>query len=390
MDRFRKSNLKDLLAHQAQPCLSLYMPTVRAGAEIQQNPIRFKKLLDEAEERLCEAGLRRPEAQELLEKAREEMLMKDTFWRQQSDGLALFIAPDLFRYYRLPLAFEGIVTVEDHFYLKPLFELFQTEGRFYVLALSKGQVRFLEGTKYQVREIELEDVPPSLAEALKWDDPEKQLQSHPVSRGRQEGEPGPTNMTFHGHGVGTDDEKTNVLRYFRKLDRGVSDFLAEERAPLVLAGVEYLFPIYQEANSYNYLVEEGIPGNPEDLSNESLHARAWDLVEPFFRKEQKEAANLYRLETGRDSELASEDITEIIPSAYSGQVGQLFVRTGVELWGRYDLGQNQVRVHSERKEDSQDLLNLAIRYTFQNNGAVYVLEAGRMPTESPLAAVFRY
>jgi len=30
----------------------------------------------------------------------------------------------------------------------------------------------------------------------------------------------------------------------------------------VLAGVEYLFPIYQEANTPD-LVEEGITGNPE-------------------------------------------------------------------------------------------------------------------------------
>jgi len=47
-----------------------------------------------------------------------------------------------------------------------------------------------------------------------------------------------------------------------------------KKAPLVLAGVEYLFPIYQEANTYPDLVEEGITGNPENLKPEELH----DLV----------------------------------------------------------------------------------------------------------------
>lgn len=197
-------------------------------------------------------------------------------------------------------------------------------------------------------------------------------------------------MTFHGHGVGTDDEKTNVLRYFQKVDKGVSEFLADERVPLVLAGVEYLFPIYQEANSYNHLMGQGLPGNPEELSDKTLHARAWELLKPFFQKEQEEAAALYRQEAGRQSGRASGDIKEILPAAYSGRVEQLFVLDRAETWGQYDLANNRVEIHPERTLESEDLLNTAALYVFQNDGAVYVVGEDEMPDASPVAAVFRY
>jgi hypothetical protein len=95
-----------------------------------------------------------------------------------ADGLALFLAPHLSRSYRLPLAFEELAVVAGRFHVKPLLPLFTDDGRFDVLALSQNAVRMLECTRHSARQLELEGVPPNLAEALKYDDPEKQLQYH--------------------------------------------------------------------------------------------------------------------------------------------------------------------------------------------------------------------
>lgn len=394
MDQFKKSDLQGLLVYQDLLCLSLLMPTERAGTESQQNPIRFKNLLNQAESRLVEVGLRTPEIQKFLEPAQEQLLNDSLFWQRQSNGLAVFLGPDLFRYYRLPLAFEEKVIVGPRFYIKPTLALFKNAGHFYILALSQNELRFLEGTRYRVDVVDLASLPASLAEVLKWDDPERQLQQHSVSGGRQGLERGREPMAFHGHGVGKDDEKTNVLRYFHRVDRAVSDFLAEERVPLLLAGVEYLFPLYREANSYPHLLEQGIPGNPEELSEKTLHTRAWDVVRPLFQKEEEEAIARYRQETGRQSGRASADIKEIVPAAYSGRVEQLLVQNTADIWGKYDLANNRVEVHQERTTQSEDLLNTAALYTFQNDGSIYVVEDNEMPDSSedvsPVAAVFRY
>ena len=45
-----------------------------------------------------------------------------------------------------------------------------------------------------------------------------------------------------------------------------------EHAPLVLAGVEFLHPIFREATTYQHLLEQGLTGNPEGKSAQQLHS----------------------------------------------------------------------------------------------------------------------
>ena len=98
---------------------------------------------------------------------------------------------------------------------------------------------------------------------------------------------------FHGQGAGNDDEKDNILRYFRKVNGALQELLKNQRSPLVLAGVEYLFPIYKEANNYPQLLDEGITGNPDELKAEELHEQAWKIVQPYFEQAQQEVVNRY-------------------------------------------------------------------------------------------------
>jgi hypothetical protein len=75
--------------NQAGPCVSIFMPTHRAGPETQQDPIRFKNLVSEAEERLIAGGLRAPRAKALL-KAANALVDDYDFWQHQRAVLALF------------------------------------------------------------------------------------------------------------------------------------------------------------------------------------------------------------------------------------------------------------------------------------------------------------
>jgi hypothetical protein len=141
----------------------------RSGPETQQDPIRFKNLLREAEERLIKRGLPAPESKELLESA-QRLLQGDLFHQHQSDGLAMFLSVEMFRYYLLPFVFKELVIVTDRFHIRPLLPLLSGDGRYYILALSQNKVRLLQGTHYSVNEVALADVPKDLAETLRDDD----------------------------------------------------------------------------------------------------------------------------------------------------------------------------------------------------------------------------
>ena len=383
MNLLSREELKMLIEKPEGWSVSIYMPTHRVSPETKQDPIRFKNLLREAEERLKQAGLRSPEAKKLLKPAKA-LIRNGLFWQYQSDGLATFISSQEFFPYRLPLKFDELLVVTDRFHIKPLLPLSSNDGRFFVLALSQNDVRFFHCTRYSAYEVELEGVPRGLSEALKYDAPEKQLQFHT----RTPSATGERAAMFHGQGMGADNAKNNILRYFQQVDNGLRSILREERAPLIFAGVDYLLPIYREANSYSHLMEPGIAGNPEGLKAEEVHEQAWKIVEPYFLKPQEKAMTQYKQLAG--SGRASNNPKAIVEGAYDGRIEILIVAVGIQQWGFFDLKTRMVHLHPEAEPGDEDLLDFAAVLTFLNGGKVYAVKPEEMPDEAPVAAVFRY
>ena len=385
MNTLTRDELKTLIQKQKGLSVSIFMPTHRAGGgETQQNPIRLKNLLRKAEDRLIESGLRAQEAEELL-KPTHEILGNGLFWRRQNDGFAMFLSSNVFRYYSLPLDFRELLVITDRFHIKPLLPILSGDGQFYVLALSQNQVRLLQGTRQSVNEVDLEGVPKSLADALQSDVFGKQLRSH---TGASVGG-GDRSSMFHGQGAGTEvPKKDNILRYFQLIDKGLSELLRDKQEPLVLAGVDYLFPIYREANSYPYLLDEGITGNPEGLSAEKLHKEAWAIVQPYFQKAGEDAIALYMQSAGTG--LTSSNVEEIVQAAYHGRIGSLFVAVGLQQWGAFEPDSNEVHLRQKAEPGDEDILDFAAIQTFLNGGDVYAVSPDKVPDNAPMAAVFRY
>lgn len=383
MDDIRREDLIALASRDQAPRASVFLPTHRAGAEIQEDPIRLKNLLREAESRLTDLGMRTPEAKETLQPA-EELLEAHEFWQHQSDGLAVFASPGEFLTFRVPLELEELVLVGGRYHIKPLLKMFTGDGRFHVLALSQNEIRLMQGTHYGMDELQLENVPSSLAESLKYDVFEKSLQLHTRSAGGAGRRP----AVFHGHGATDDDPKEKIFRYFRQIDSGLHEVLKGSSAPLVVAGVDYLLPIYREANTYPHLMEEGVTGNPEGWKPQELHDHAWEIVGPHFRKGIEAAADRYRELQGTG--LASTSIEEALVAATTGRIDTLFVPVHEHVWGAYDEAEGSVEVTGERSTSSEDLLDLAAVQTLSGSGTVYAVDREEMPGEGAIAAIYRY
>jgi hypothetical protein len=389
-DSISKRELGELLEGAGGgPCVSIFLPTVRAGSETQQNPVRFKNLLREATHRLEERDLGDRALDELLAPARA--LVDDyDFWQHQEEGLAVFLAPGFFRTYRVPLGFKELAAVEDRFHLKSLLPLFNVRGRFFILALSQKQVRLLTGDRNEVREVDLEDVPTSLAEALGHDLTRPSLQHHIVNAAAGAGANagGGRSAIFHGQGGGEEDHKAEIHRFFQILDNELSGYLGDRREPLVLAGVDYLRAIYREVSDRPQTLDEGVSGNPDDLDAAQLHAAAWEIVEPHLATRRKAAAERFHelLGSGR----SEQKLAEVVPATVDGRVDTLFVASGVRRWGRFDADERKVERHGEQTTESEDLLDFAAVHTYMNGGTVYAVEPDEVPGGKDLAAVMRY
>lgn len=387
MSTISRDEIRVLLNTRADYCISLYVPTDRRGvASTQQNPIRFKNALRQAEDRLLACGLRPLEVQAILDPA-TRLPQQTNFWRYQNDGLAVFLTSDmrLFRYYCLPLSFDELVVVTHRLHLKPLLPLLNGDGQFYVLALSQNEVRLLRCTRYGVTPVELSNIPTSLDEAVPHDSSAAQAQLHT----RMQGHGAMAHATIlQGYGVGNEGHKADLLRYFQQIDQGLRVLLPDGQTPLVWAGVHYLLPIYREANTHAGLLEYGISGNPEGIRAEELQAQAWAIVQPIFAQAQVDAAARYQRYAGTGQ--ASNDVLEIIMAACHGRVDVLFVAVGVQQWGLVDAETGAAQMHPEAEAGDADLLDFAAIETFVRGGTVYAVAPDDVPGGAPLAAVLRY
>jgi hypothetical protein len=377
-----RADLQMLADTTARWCVSLYLPTHRTGNDTRQDPIRLKNLLGRAEEELLALGVRGPGARELLAAGRR-LLEDAVFWTHQQEGLALFLAPALDRTLRLPIPVKEVAVVADRFHLKPLLPLLGEDGSFYVLALSQNEVRVFRGSRHTVQEIPAKNLPASLADALKFDDPELSLQHHAAGH---EGAAGET--IFHGHGAATEEHKKRLLRYFQQIDRGLQELLGNDRAPLVLAGVDYYLPIYREANTYPNLAEENLPGNPEPFRPEELQARAWELLRPRFEAARDRAEARFR--EWRGTGRTADAVAEVVLAARDGRIDTLFVANDAQCWGTVDPEARQVHVRQQPQPGDEDLLDHAAVHTFLKGGTVYAVPASQMPGEGPLACLLRF
>jgi hypothetical protein len=388
MDRFTLGEFNDLLSVNQNPSVSLLMPTFEKGVETRQNSIRFKNLLQKAQQQMDELSYPKT-AIALLDDARG--LLEDSFfWRNQGRGLALFLAESLEapRIFRLPIALPEQVVVSANFHLKPLLPMITEDAPFLMLTLSQEAARLYRCSRFSIEELEVPDMPKGLDDALQYDDPERQLQFHTkveTVKGKH------IRGSIHfGTGGISDQEKERIQRYFRIVDNALRPVLNERKEPMIPVALDFLLPIYQMVNSYIHLVDKGISYNPQESDPGELRDRCWEeVMATFHRRELKQALAKYNdlKGTGR----TAGRIETIVPAAVQGRVDRLIIVMDRIIWGRYDAETASVLVHHDQfTPGDRDLIDLAACETLHNSGRVLSASAGEMPDELPAAAVLRY
>ena len=179
---------------------------------------------------------------------------------------------------------------------------------------------------------------------------------------------------FHGTGdkTGMEEHKVNLKRYFDMVDKGLHPVFNNVPGPVVLAGVDYLLPIYREANQSAELIEAEIHGNQEHRPIEELHREAWEKIAPKFDKREKETLERFRELNAKG--VASSIISEINDAAEAGRVETLLI----SMDGTPPTGKDGEKV------------NEAAIATLLKSGEVCTLDPEMMLSEAPAAAIFRY
>jgi len=369
---------QSLLLPGKTPAFSIFMPTPPSVRGSNENVVRLKALLRRAEAEWVATSPHTPNVHALLQPI-EHLVTAETL-SSDSKSLALFATMDFFRAYGLPFELPELVNVGGRFFVKPILPMFAGDDRFYILALSQKHVRLLHGTLYGSKEVQLHGVPANLFEVFESESFARQKQFHTASRADAGDRP-------ISHGSGT-EIKDRIVAFFRRVEKGVTPAIQDSKAPLILAGVHYLLPLYREVNTSPALVDDAITGNPDSLSAQQLHAAGWEIVQRRLEHETKRAQDQYKELAGTPQ--TSSNLREIVAASHNGRVLSLFLAEGAEQWGFWDSEQGVAHVHHNRESGDEDLLNFAAIQTLLHHGNVHSVAPVELPDGANLAALFRF
>lgn len=379
-----KQDIKQLSNIHSAFCISIFIPTHRAGKEVMQklDSKTLKNELKEVKNKLSLQELSLKEIDDLVFPI-QELIDNTGFWRKQSDGLAIFLADGLFKKYTLPINFEAFNNVANSFYLKPLMPMFVGDGSFYLLTLELEEVKLYEMTRHSITEVIINDlIPARLEESVGYDYKAKSLQFRTQKEGYGA-------AAFHGHSESDRDRKDEILRHFRAIDKGLKAKLNDKKSPMVIASQDYLFSIYAEVNTYKHLLKNHITSDSKETNTSLLHDMAWEMMAPYFDEPRKEKTEQFKQYEGTGR--TSSDIKQIVPASFQGKIDTLFIENREDIFGIYDAEKHKVEIRDNQDKTHVSLLNIAAIKTFLKDGKVYLLDKEDMPNPySKINALYRY
>ena len=379
------TDLKALALTKSEACVSIYMPLHGSQPDSKQDPIRFKNLLNRAEEVLLARGMRRPDISALLKEPRE-LEENALIWHADGrKGLAVLIEPGALRCLRSYESFDEIVRVGERFHLGPLVRAFADSGQFLLLAISANTVRLYRGDQHAFEPLLLpEGVPKNLKEVERGSQFDKGLQFHTSA---------PSSLAgahvgiMHGHGLPKDDQKMLWTEYLRAVVSIWILFCTARRRRWSWRQSTTCIRLFREACQYHNLVSTGVTGSPDELSETELHRCALDAVRPALTSGKQHALDRYReLEA---TVRVAYHIETILPALEQGRVEVLFASREAHIWGRFE-GENAVSLHRGEEPGDVDLLDLAISETIAKGGTAYVIDRNEVPSREPVAAILRW
>lgn len=386
MHKITLADFEELFKRTHSPSISIYFSTDDAGLEATK-----RKALLQNNERTVMEQLQKFDMPEMLVKqvAHTFALLRDddVVWEVSQKSLAIFVSPDFYRVYQLPIKVKSFVHVSSRFHLKPLIRLVAESSDFYILSLAKKSVTLFQGDRYSLKKIQLPDLPQTMEEVVGVETSGRHLQFH-TGTATPRGSDRPA--SFHGQSSPwKDDKQRYVRRFLQAIDKVITDYLENTKAPLLLSGVERMLTTYWEIATYPQVVPElCLKGNGEEDSLTLLHELAFECLEPYFMQQEKD-----EVESVMDSgnrRYFSLELDEILREAHLGRVDKVMVAQGIREWGQFDPKTLAVTYADETTPETHDLLDTVCAVTLMNGGKAYVLPPEEMPNHQEIVALFRY
>ena len=348
--------LFDLLKHQQEICMSVYLKTNRYHPENAVDPIAFKGLVKELEISLKDK-CNTLEIKSLLEPFYQ--LQNDiNFWDHTLDSLAIFRTADYFKVFKLQRDVPNVAIVSDSFHIKPLLRIFQTTDRYEVLALSSRGLKLFEGNRDVLDEIPLIDVI------------------------------GKNTLSVLEEMIRL-DEIENSDRFFREIDKSILETVSRVSGlPLFLVALPKNQSRFRSISRNPFLINEGVNLNADLMSKDELCKIVWKLARPYYDARMEELIEVYGEAQSR--ELGSDNISNVVKAAVEGKVETLLLEADRIIPGFINYKTASYEHGDLTNPEVDDLLDDIGECLLSKGGNIVMTPSHLMPTDKGIAAIYRY
>lgn len=381
-----KASYAELLTADKSTCISLYQATHRQHPDNTQDPIRFRNTLIELEKSLSEAHD--------VGKVREmmapfEQLGRDAdFWNYTSEGLAVFSSADRFEAFQLQRPVRQLLVVADSYHTKPLIRILQSTDRYQVLCLTRQSAKLYEGNRDALDPVDLTDVPTALTDVKILD---RSVPDQPVGSygtGLRQTWAGGTAVN-HGHGSLADIKDADVKKFFHAVAQGIVEHHSRPSGlPLILVALSESQGDFRAVSDNRFLLEDGIIMDPASLDTDELRKLVWKTMEPHYLARLADLKDKFGVARSRQS--GSGDLSDVAKAAVGNQVATLLIEADRVIPGVIDSSSGAIRTADLKNPQVDDMLDDLAELVIARGGEVVVVPKERMPTDTGLAAIYRY
>jgi hypothetical protein len=308
------------------------------------------------------------------------------FWNHTLDGLAVLGARGMFRVYKLQRPVAELAVVADSLHTKPLMRILQSADRYHVLGLNRKEMKLFEGNRDALDEIEpAQGVPRTITEALgeELTEPHQTVASYG-------GVGGGHSAIHHGHGGKESEVDMDAERFFRAVDRTVLEHHSQPSGlPLILAALPEHHHMFHDVSHNPFLIPESIDIHPDALpSTDELRQRAWQLMEPRYLA--RLAALVEEFGNARSKGLGGDELAQVAKAVVGGRVATLLIEARREVPGRINAATGDIELDNLTHPEVDDVLDDLAMLSLKMGGQVVIMPTERMPTETGVAAIYRY
>ena len=371
----------DIIFNEEKPFVSLYQPTHRIFPANKQDIIVYKNLLKTVENSLSllvEDSVINEIMKPLLDIKEDK-----EFWNNMHDGLAILVNKHHCVVYKLKEPVKELAIVADSYYIKPLLKVFQAMDQYQVLGLSRENFNMYQGNRNDFEELIIDENQPRTMEEVLGDQKTESYLSH----GSYGGANAPA--MYHGHDDPKQEADKDTEKYFRYVDQFVYDnYSKKAKLPLILIALSQYHSYFRTISNNPYLIEEGVDKSIEAMSLSEIKASVIDIIYKINKK--KYERHIADYQQAKANSLGDSDLAMVAKAAYEGKVKIIMIEEDKIVNGRLDLRSGKINFGGVEDYGNNDVINELAQMVLLNKGEVLVLSKADMPTDTGVAAIYRY